>query len=83
MEEYLLEHNVTMSDFWVFVVMWVAALLFLILLWRLCVRIANKQEEWDGGMTYFATIGYTVTCVPILALGAWHFIRMIAILWFG
>ena len=74
---YLLQHNMTMRDFWIFLVMWVLGLLFLIFLWRQSWKVFNRDEAWDGGMLYFTTLGYTVVSVPLLLMGAWHFILMI------
>ena len=83
MEEYLLGHNVTMQDFWIFLVMWVLDVLFMIYLWWKTQRMANKKCEYDGGMKYFTTILYTIVSAPLLLMGAWHFINMVLTLLFG
>lgn len=83
MEEYLLGHNVTMSDFWIFIVMWVLGLLFLIFLWKSSIKMANREESYDGGVTYFTTIVISVIITPLLLMGAWHFINMVLTLLFG
>ena len=86
MEEYLLQHNVTIDTFWMLVALWVAGLALLILLWWRTIQIYKWEKK--EGYHHVAIIYVGMGCltwfeVPLLAMGAWHFINMVTTLLWG
>lgn len=79
MEQYLLEHNVTMSDFWVFLFAWVFGVVLLFFLWRSTIKlyqIEKKHGHLHNYMTWIGSGALTFAIGPAIIMGAWHFINM-------
>ena len=84
MEEYLLQHNVTMTDFWIFVVLWCIGAVILTLLWMTTIKVFKEEKKQDRLnatlMWIVVSTAITYVILPPLAMGAVHFVRMIIIL---
>ncbi len=84
MEEYLLQHNVTMTDFWIFVVLWCIGTAILTLLWTKTIKVFKEEKKEDRLnatlMLIVVSTAITYVILPPLAMGAVHFVRMIIIL---
>lgn len=80
MKEYLLQHNVTMLDFWVFVGLFIAGVAMVVYFWR------GLIKEWKGTpkevnfMALFLVLFMTGIIGTFLLMGAVHFIQMVLFL---
>ena len=85
MEEYLLQHNVTISDFWIFVVLWILGIVALFFMWRSTIKLYMVEKKYNNDHNYLTWIGSIVIStvfIPVLMMGAWHFINMVTtLLW--
>ena len=85
MEEYLLQHNVTMSDFWILVVLWICGIVALFLMWRATIKLymdEKKCNHYHNILTWMTSIVISGVLIPVLMMGAWHFINMVTtLLW--
>jgi hypothetical protein len=85
MEEYLLQHNVTMSDFWILVVLWILGIVVLFFMWRATIKLYMVEKKCNYFHNYLTWIGSIVISgvfIPVLMMGAWHFINMVTtLLW--
>ena len=85
MEEYLLQHNVTISDFWIFVVLWILGIVLLFFMWRATIKLYMVEKKYNHYHNYLTWIGSSVLTFvfgPVIVMGAWHFINMVTtLLW--
>lgn len=85
MEEYLLQHNVTMSDFWGLLFAWVFGVVLLFFLWRSTIKLYQTEKKYGHLHNYITWIGssaLTIVFGPAIVMGAWHFINMVTtLLW--
>ena len=85
MSEYLALHNMTMLDFWVFVVLWLlcAALVWvLIKMWIINMR-KYRDDHMANGMITLTVLVFLSVLIPMMVMGLWHFINMILHLTLG
>ena len=79
MEEYLLQHNVTMTDFWILALLWCLGLALLIYLWIKTVEIykeEKRKQQFHNGIMWIASASLTYLILPLLVMGALNFVRM-------
>lgn len=85
MEEYLLQHNVTISDFWIFVVLWIFGIVALFFMWRATIKLYMVEKKYNNDhncLTWIGSIAISGILIPVLMMGAWHFINMVTtLLW--
>ena len=80
MKEYLLQHNVTMFDFWVFVGLFIAGVTMLVYFWRRLIKEWKDAPKEVNFMTFFLALFMTGIIGPLLLMGAVHFIQMVLFL---
>ncbi len=79
MSEYLALHNVTMTDFWILLGLWIAGAVLIYLLIRMWV-ISQKKYRDDKSFIGMFTLVILVILVfigPVMFMGLWHFIHML------
>ena len=85
MEEYLLQHNVTISDFWINVVLWIFGIALLFFMWRATIKLYMVEKKYDHDhncLTWITSIVISGIFMPVLMMGIWHFINMVTtLLW--
>ena len=85
MEQYLLQHNVTISDFWILVVFWIFGIVSLFFMWRTTIKlymVEKKYNHYHNYLTWITSIVISGILIPVLMMGAWHFINMVTtLLW--
>lgn len=80
MEQYLLLHNVTMTDFLIFIILGIFNIFFLVFVWIKAIKIYKMEKmynEHHNAITWVGAISYTAVVTPFLLMGIWHLINMI------
>ena len=80
MKEYLLQHNVTLFDFWVFVAMFFFGLAMLTYFWRRLVKEWKDTPKEVNIMLLIVTALMTGCIGTYMLMGLVHFIQMILFL---
>ena len=86
MEQYLLQHNVTISDFWILVVFWIFGIVALFFMWRTTIKlymVEKKYNNYHNYLTWITSIVISGILIPVLMMGAWHFINMVTTLFWN
>ena len=88
MEQYLLEHNLCLMDFYILVLFFVIGCAILFFMWRRALRLYKEEHKniWLKP-SYLLTDAWicasclmTIVLAPYIICGLWHFINMVAIL---
>lgn len=80
MKEYLLQHNVTMLDFWVFVAGFILSAYLLFYFWK---RLIKEWKDTDKEINIILLIVNTLMTGfigTLLLMGAVHFVQMVLFL---
>lgn len=80
MKEYLLQHNVTMFDFWVFVGLFIAGVAMLVYFWKRLIKEWKTTPKDVNFILFLVTLFMTGLVGTYLLMGAVHFVQMILFL---
>lgn len=86
METYLLNHNITIFDFSLLLILWIIGTLIFIFGWMGTYKLYKFECEnghFHNLITWLGMIVYTIWIGPIYFCGFWHFLNMILNLYFG
>ena len=82
MKEYLLQHNVNLFDFWVFVGMFIAGVAMLWYFWSRLIKEWKTTDKEVNIMLLLVTIMMTGCIGTYLLMGLVHFVQMVLFLIF-
>lgn len=79
MREYLALHNVTMTDFWILLGLWIAGAVLIYLLIRMWVTSLKKYRDDKSFIGLFTLVVLVILVFigPVMFMGLWHFIHML------
>ena len=85
MEQYLLQHNVTMTDFWILFSLFVLGIAFMTYLWVKTIKLYKEEKENNlnhNWMMWIVSSLLTIKFLPVFIMGIWHFFNMVTtLLW--
>lgn len=80
MKEYLLQHNVTMLDFWIFVAGFILGAYILFYFWKRLIKEWKDTDKEINIMLLIANTFMTGFIGTLLLMGAVHFVQMVLFL---
>lgn len=80
MKEYLLQHNVTMLDFWIFVAGFILGAYILFYFWKRLIKEWKDTDKEINIMLLIANTLMTGFIGTLLLMGAVHFVQMVLFL---
>ena len=80
MKEYLLQHNVTMLDFWVFVAGFILGAYILFYFWKRLIKEWKDTDKEINIILLIVTTLMTGFIGTLLLMGAVHFVQMVSFL---